>query len=62
MVYDIGIYWDRGQSKLRQGWVAANLFSHTEEREQIALLRRSEVRARRREEVWREDHKVCRKV
>jgi uncharacterized protein DUF3830 len=40
MVYDIGIYWDRGQSKLRQGWVAANLFAHIEGREQIALLRK----------------------
>ncbi len=27
MVYDIGIYWDRGQSKLKQGWVPGNLFA-----------------------------------
>jgi len=27
MVYDIGVYWDRGQSKLKQGWIAGNLFA-----------------------------------
>ncbi|MFQ6003843.1 MAG: DUF3830 family protein [Candidatus Zixiibacteriota bacterium] len=27
MVYDIGIYWDRGCSKLRQGWIPGNLFA-----------------------------------
>lgn len=40
MVYDIGIYWDRGQSKLKQGWIAGNLFAHVAGREQIATLRR----------------------
>ena len=40
MIYDIGIYWDRGQSKLKQGWMAANLFARIEGREQIALLRK----------------------
>ena len=40
MVYDIGIYWDRGQSKLRQGWIPGNLFARIGGAEQIALLRR----------------------
>ena len=40
MVYDIGIYWDRGQSKLAQGWIAGNLFARIHGREQIELLRR----------------------
>jgi hypothetical protein len=40
MVYDIGIYWDRGQSKLVQGWIAGNLFARISGREQIKLLRR----------------------
>ena len=40
MVYDIGIYWDRGQSKLKQGWIPGNLFARVSGREQIALLRR----------------------
>ncbi|MDP6379863.1 MAG: DUF3830 family protein, partial [Phycisphaerae bacterium] len=40
MVYDIGIYWDRGQSKLTQGWVAGNLFAQVRGAEQIAALRR----------------------
>ena len=40
MVYDIGIYWDRGQSKLAQGWIAGNLFARVQGREQIAILRR----------------------
>ena len=39
MVYDIGIYWDRGQSKLRQGWMPGNLFARVNGREQIVLLR-----------------------
>ena len=40
MVYDIGIYWDRGQSKLNQGWIAGNLFARISGPEQIQLLRR----------------------
>jgi len=40
MVYDIGIYWDRGQSKLKQGWIPGNLFARVNGKEQIALLRR----------------------
>ncbi|MBS3762406.1 MAG: DUF3830 family protein [Planctomycetes bacterium] len=40
MVYDIGIYWDRGQSKLAQGWIAGNLFAKIVDREHRALLRR----------------------
>ena len=40
MVYDIGIYWDRGQSKPMQGWIAGNLFARIEGKEQIALLRK----------------------
>ncbi len=40
MIYDIGIYWDRGQSKLNQGWIAANLFAHVNGKEQIEALRR----------------------
>ena len=40
MVYDIGIYWDRGQSKLPQGWVAGNLFARIAGDQQQALLRR----------------------
>lgn len=40
MVYDIGIYWDRGQSKLAQGWIAGNLFAQVRGAEQIATLRR----------------------
>ena len=39
MVYDIGIYWDRGQSKLKQGWIAGNLFARVNGREQIKILR-----------------------
>ena len=39
MVYDIGIYWDRGQSKLKQGWIPGNLFARIQGREQIKLLR-----------------------
>jgi len=39
MVYDIGIYWDRGQSKLKQGWIAGNLFARVSGREQIQALR-----------------------
>jgi hypothetical protein len=40
MVYDIGIYWDRGASNLgKQGWVAGNLFARINGREQIELLR-----------------------
>jgi hypothetical protein len=40
MVYDIGIYWDRGQSKLHHGWIAGNLFARIQGREQIQLLRK----------------------
>lgn len=39
MIYDIGIYWDRGQSKLAQGWIAGNLFAKIKGREQILILR-----------------------
>ncbi len=39
MVYDIGIYWDRGQSKLAQGWVPGNLFARVSGKEQMAVLR-----------------------
>ena len=59
MVYDIGIYWDRGQSKLAQGWIPGNLFARVGGEEQIRLLRAeagrlligqtSEVTLRRRE-------------
>jgi len=38
-VFDIGIYWDRGQSKLRQGWIPGNLFARIEGKEQIKILR-----------------------
>lgn len=38
-VFDIGIYWDRGQSKLRQGWMPGNLFARIEGAEQIKILR-----------------------
>jgi len=40
MIYDIGIYWDRGQSKLKQGWIAGNLFARVEGTDQIRSLRR----------------------
>jgi hypothetical protein len=39
MVYDIGIYWDRGQSKLKQGWIAANLFARVNDPAQRKILR-----------------------
>jgi len=39
MVYDIGIYWDRGQSKLRQGWIPGNLFAQIRGRERWQVLR-----------------------
>ena len=38
-VFDIGIYWDRGQSKLMQGWIPGNLFARINGKEQINLLR-----------------------
>ena len=44
MVYDIGIYWDRGQSKLHQGWIPGNLFARIQGRERIQLLRREAAR------------------
>jgi len=40
MIYDIGIYWDRGQSKIAQGWIAGNLFARVNGTEQLRLLRR----------------------
>ena len=40
MVYDIGIYWDRGQSKLKQGWIPGNLFARISGGEQLQILRR----------------------
>ena len=39
MVYDNGIYWDRGASKLKQGWIPGNLFARISGPEQITLLR-----------------------
>ncbi|MHC4717087.1 MAG: DUF3830 family protein [Planctomycetota bacterium] len=39
MVYDIGIYWDRGQSKLKQGWIPGNLFARIRGAEQLKQLR-----------------------
>ena len=39
MVYDIGIYWDRGQSKLKQGWIPGNLFARVRGDEQVKRLR-----------------------
>ena len=39
MVYDIGIYWDRGQSKLKQGWIAGNLFARVKGADQVRILR-----------------------
>ena len=39
MVHDIGIYWGRGQSKLKQGWIAGNLFARIADREQLSILR-----------------------
>ena len=39
-VFDIGIYWDRGQSKLKQGWIPGNLFAKVSGKEQIQTLRR----------------------
>jgi hypothetical protein len=40
MVYDIGIYWDRGQSKIAQGWIAGNLFARVNGADQLELLRK----------------------
>ncbi len=40
MVFDIGIYWDRGQSKLKQGWIPGNLFAQIKGREQVQILRK----------------------
>ncbi len=40
MVYDIGIYWDRGQGKLKQGWIPGSLFARIAGQEQIQALRR----------------------
>ena len=41
-VFDIGIYWDRGQSKLRQGWMPGNLFARVP-REQVWEILRPEA-------------------
>ena len=40
MVYDIGIYWDRGASKLKQGWIPGNLFARVSGEEELRILRR----------------------
>lgn len=40
MVYDIGIYWDRGQSKIAQGWLPGNLFARVRGADQLEALRR----------------------
>ena len=40
MVYDIGVYWDRGQSKLRQGWIPGNLFARVSGRGQLESIRK----------------------
>jgi hypothetical protein len=40
MVYDIGIYYDRGQSKIAQGWIAGNLFARVNGADQLEVLRR----------------------
>ncbi len=39
MVYDIGLYWDRGQSKIAQGWIAGNLFARVNGHQQLVALR-----------------------
>jgi hypothetical protein len=51
MVYDIGMYWDRGQSKLRQGWIPGNLFAQVRGKEQIAVLRKQASRLLAGEDV-----------
>ena len=40
MVYDIGIYYDRGCSKLKQGWIPGNLFAKIADRKDIQVLRK----------------------
>ena len=40
MIYDIGIYWDRGQSKVKAGWLCGNLFARLAGRDQLETLRR----------------------
>ena len=40
MVYAIGIYWDRGQSKIKQGWISGNLFAQVRDKEDLKILRR----------------------
>jgi len=37
-VFDIGIYYGRGCSKLRQGWIPGNLFARVTSREDIKKL------------------------
>ena len=51
MVHDIGIYWDRGQSKLKQGWVPGNLFARVNGRAQIRILRQEAGRLLAEEEA-----------
>lgn len=38
-VFDIGIYWDRGASKIAQGWIAGNRFAKINGADQIKILR-----------------------
>ena len=40
MVYDIGIYYDRGCSKLKQGWIPGNLFARVADRNDVGKLRK----------------------
>jgi len=40
MVYDIGIYYDRGCSKLKQGWIPGNLFAKIADQKDIRVLRK----------------------
>ena len=40
MIYDIGIYYDRGCSKLKQGWIPWNLFAKIADPKDIQLLRK----------------------
>lgn len=40
MVFDIGIYYDRGCSKLKQGWIPGNLFARLTNKEDLQALRK----------------------
>ena len=40
MIYDIGIYWDRGQSKVAAGWLCGNLFARLADPADVTKLRR----------------------